>query len=101
MLRYELKLESAARVRAEAVPKAGAARRERLQPAVRVSTPLLRVDLLLTETVALQNALHKECANLMGCLKKVRLTDDPNEAPYWGLSQPSVAPGAPGRAGRA
>ena len=32
----------------------------------------------------------------MGCLKKVRLTDDPNEAPYWDLPQP-LAPGAPRR----
>ena len=70
--RYGLKLlERATKVRAEAVPKASAARREHLQPTARVSTPLLRVDFLLTESVILQNALYKECANLMGCLKKM------------------------------
>ncbi|KAI1782358.1 hypothetical protein LXA43DRAFT_1104217 [Ganoderma leucocontextum] len=47
---------------------------------------------------SIRDELHKTCTDLIGCFEKVRLTDDPDEPPYYDLPQPLPA-GTPDRIG--
>ncbi|PIL33758.1 hypothetical protein GSI_04383 [Ganoderma sinense ZZ0214-1] len=45
---------------------------------------------------SIRDELHKTCTDMIGCFEKIRLTEDPDEPPYFDLPEP-LAVGVPDR----